>query len=119
MKRYTEDHEWLVLDGDIATIGITQHAATQLGDLVYVELPSVDDQFNKGDEAVVIESVKAAGEVQAPCQGTVVEINEALNDDAEIAGNDPEGEGWLFKMRLNDLSEIENMMDQASYEALV
>lgn len=121
MKKYTEDHEWIVIDqdnnGTVATVGITQHAATQLGDLVYIELPSIDDTVNKGDEAVVIESVKAAGEVLAPCTGKIIAINEALQDDAEITGNDPEGEGWLFKIALDNPSELESTMTEEEYTA--
>lgn len=118
MRKYTEDHEWLEIDGNIATVGITEHAATQLGDLVYVELPNVGDELHTGDDAVVIESVKAAGEVLAPCDGRVLEINEALTEDAEIVSNNPESDGWLFKIEINDLSQIEEMMDKAAYDAM-
>ncbi|EGG94135.1 Glycine cleavage system H protein [gamma proteobacterium IMCC1989] len=119
MRKYTEDHEWLEIDGNIATVGITEHATTQLGDLVYVELPDVDDEVSTGDEVVVIESVKAAGEVLAPCNGRIVEVNTALIDDAEIVSNTPESDGWLFKLQISDLSDIESMLDRDAYEKLI
>lgn len=119
MKKYTQDHEWLLLVEDtIATVGITEYAATQLGDIVYVDLPNTDDNVNKGEEVVVIESVKAAGEVMAPCSGKIVAVNEVLNENAELAGTDPEDEGWLFKIQLEDAHEIEGLMNQEEYEAL-
>jgi glycine cleavage system H protein len=119
MRKYTEDHEWLEIDGNIATVGITEHATTQLGDLVYVELPDVADEVSTGDEVVVIESVKAAGEVLAPCNGRIVEVNTALIDDAEIVSNTPESDGWLFKLQISDLSDIESMLDRDAYEKLI
>jgi glycine cleavage system H protein len=117
MRKYTEDHEWLEIIGNIATVGITAHAADQLGDLVYVELPSIDTDVNTGDEVVIIESVKAAGEVLAPCNGKIVAVNEALTDDAEIVNHNPESDGWLFKLEISDLSQTESMMDKDTYDA--
>lgn len=119
MKKFTQDHEWLLLENNIATVGITEYAATQLGDIVYVELPEVDQEFNQGDEVVVIESVKAAGEVAIPCRGKIIAINDELNDNAELAGTDPEGEGWLFKMQLEDTAAVEKLMSQEEYEAII
>lgn len=118
MRKYTEDHEWLEIEGNTATIGITEHAATQLGDLVYVELPEVGADVSTGDEVVVIESVKAAGEVLAPCDGKIIAVNEALVDDAEIVSNTPESDGWLFKITVSDSSQIDDMMDKAAYDAM-
>jgi glycine cleavage system H protein len=119
MRKYTEDHEWLEISDNIATVGITEHATTQLGDLVYVELPNVDDKVSTGDEVAVIESVKAAGEVLAPCDGRIVEVNTALTDDPEIVSNTPESDGWLFKIELSNPSQTETMMNKESYEQLV
>jgi len=119
MRKYTEDHEWLEINSNIATVGITEHATTQLGDLVYVELPDVDTEVRTGDEVVVIESVKAAGEVLAPCNGRIIEVNTALIDNAEIVSNTPESDGWLFKLEINDLSETEAMLDRDAYEELI
>jgi glycine cleavage system H protein len=119
MKKYTEDHEWLDINDNIATVGITEHATTQLGDLVYVELPNINDNVSTGDEVAVIESVKAAGEVLAPCNGRIVEVNTALSDDPEMVSNTPESDGWLFKLEISDLSEIEAMLDRDAYEKLL
>ncbi|MFT7387635.1 MAG: glycine cleavage system H protein [Candidatus Endobugula sp.] len=117
MRKYTENHEWLEISGSIATVGITAHAADQLGDLVYVELPDVDTNVIIGDEVVVIESVKAAGEVLAPCNGKIVAINEALIKDTEIVNHHPENDGWLFKLEIRDLSQTKDMMDKQAYDA--
>lgn len=113
--KYTKDHEWLVLDGDVATIGITAHAAKQLGDVVFVELPEVDTEFDKGDDAAVVESVKAASEIYAPVNGTITAINEDLEDAPETVNSDAQGEGWFFKMKLSDMSQLDDMMDEAAY----
>ncbi len=118
--KYTEDHEWVRLEDDgSATIGITDHAQEQLGDLVFVELPEVDAEMAKGDEAATLESVKAAGEVHAPISGTVTEINEALADAPEQVNQDPTGEGWFFKMSVRDASEADDLMDEAAYQAFL
>jgi len=113
---YTDDHEWIRMDGEIGTIGITDHAQKQLGDIVFVEVPEVDDEVEKGDEAGSIESVKAVADVFAPVSGTVVEVNDNLEDAPETVNQDPHGEGWLFKIQLSDMSELDGLMDAAAYE---
>ncbi len=117
--RYTKDHEWLRIEGDVATVGVTDYAQEQLGDVVYVELPDVGKTFKKGDEAAVVESVKAASEVYAPVSGEIVEANEALADTPETVNADPMGEGWFFKLKLADRSELDDLMDEAAYKAHV
>lgn len=117
--KYTEDHEWIKLDGDIATIGISTHAAGQLGDVVYVELPDVDAEFEKGDDAAVVESVKAASEIYAPISGTITAINEALEDAPETVNAAPETDGWFFKMKISDASELDGMMDADAYKKFI
>ncbi len=119
MLKFTEDHEWLRLDGDIATVGITDHAAEQLGDLVFVELPEVGANLNKGDGAAVVESVKAASDIYAPLAGEIIEINQAIVDDPSIVNRDPLGGGWFYKLKLTDTKAIEGLMDEAAYKALV
>jgi glycine cleavage system H protein len=115
--RYTKDHEWILLeDGDIGVIGITDYAQEQLGELVYVELPEVDQEIGAGGDAVVIESVKAAGEVKAPVSGAVVEVNEALVDEPEKVNNDPMGEGWFIKIKVADTGELDELMDEDAYK---
>lgn len=113
---YTEDHEWVSLDGDIGTIGISVYAAKQLGDVVYVELPDIGANFTKGDEAAVVESVKAASEVYAPVAGEVTQSNGALEDAPETVNAGPEAEGWFFKLKLSDVSELETLMDEEKYK---
>lgn len=116
--KYTEDHEWIRLDEDeVATIGITDYAQEQLGDLVFVELPELDKTLAQGDEAAVLESVKAAGEVKAPASGTVVEVNETLGEDPAAINADPEGEGWFLRLKLSDPGELESLMDEEAYKA--
>jgi len=117
--KYTEDHEWIKLDGDIATVGISAHAAAQLGDVVYVELPEVDAEFAKGDDAAVVESVKAASEVYAPLSGTITEVNEALEDAPETVNAAPETDGWFFKMKISDTTELDGMMDAQAYKKFI
>ena len=117
--KYTEDHEWIKVEGDIATVGISTHAAGQLGDIVFVELPDVDTEFSKGDDAAVVESVKAASEIYAPVSGTITAINEALEDAPETVNAAAETEGWFFKIKLSDASELDGMMDEAAYKAFV
>ncbi len=117
--RYTNDHEWARQQGDLVVIGITDYAQEQLGEIVFVEMPEVDSEVGQGDEAVVIESVKAAGEVKSPVGGTVVEVNEALNDAPETINEDPGGEGWIYKVRPADAAEFDSMMDDAAYKSLV
>jgi glycine cleavage system H protein len=120
MSRYfTEDHEWIELDGDIATVGITDYAQSQLGDIVFVEVPEEGKQVVKGDDAAVVESVKAASDVYAPVSGTVIEGNSALDGEPALVNEDPEGEGWFFKMTLSDTSELDGLMDEAAYADFV
>ncbi len=115
-KRYTKDHEWVVLDGDIATVGITDHAQEQLGDVVHVELPELDREVGANEACAVVESVKAASDIFAPLAGTVVEINETIVEDPAIVNGDAEGEGWFFKLELDDPDAFEELMDADSYE---
>lgn len=117
--KYTEDHEWIKVDGDIATIGISTHAAGQLGDVAYVELPDVGAEFDKGDDAAVVESVKAASEIYAPLSGTITAVNEALEDAPETVNAAPEEGGWFFKMKISDASELDGMMDEAAYKKFI
>ena len=117
--RYTDDHEWARLEGDSVTVGITEFAQDQLGELVFVELPTVGAVVTQGDEAAVIESVKAAGEVKSPVGGTIMEINESLVDTPEKVNDDPMGEGWIYKVAITAPTEWESLMDEAAYAALV
>ena len=117
--RYTDDHEWARLEGDTVTVGITAFAQDQLGELVFVELPTVGGAVTQGDEAAVVESVKAAGEVNSPVSGTIMEINESLVDTPEKVNDDPMGEGWIYKVAITDPTEWESLMDEAAYAALV
>ena len=120
MSRYfTEDHEWIDVDGDIGTVGISDYAQGQLGDIVFVEVPDDGRQIAKGDEAAVVESVKAASDVYSPASGTVLEGNPALVDDPSLVNSDPEGEGWFFKITLSDPAELEELMDETAYAAFV
>jgi glycine cleavage system H protein len=120
MSRYfTEDHEWVDVDGDIGTVGISEYAQGQLGDIVFVEVPDEGKTVAKGDEAAVVESVKAASDVYSPVSGTVIEGNAELADEPGLVNSDPEGEGWFFKLTLSDPSELESLMDEAKYEAFV
>jgi len=114
---YTEDHEWLSVDGNVATVGITDHAQEQLGGLVFVELPDVGRDLKKGEDGAVVESVKAASDVYAPASGTVTEINDAVAGDAELVNRDAEGQGWLYKMTLSDPAELDGLMDRTAYLA--
>ena len=120
MARYfTEEHEWIDVDGDIATVGITDYAQGQLGDIVFVELPQPGTQVAKGKDAAVVESVKAASDVYAPVSGTVTDVNEVLGDQPELVNTDPETGGWLFRVTLADAGELDGMMDQAAYDAYI
>ena len=116
--KYTEEHEWLNADGNIVTVGITAHAATQLGDIVFVELPEVGTTVVKGDEVVVIESVKAASDILAPLDGEIVEVNDAVVKTPTLVNEDAE-EAWFFKIRCEDLSEMDEMMDESAYKEFV
>jgi len=117
--KYTKDHEWIRLDGDVATIGITNYAQEQLGDVVFVEVPEAGTRFDAGAEAAVVESVKAASEVYAPLTGEIVEGNQALADDPSLVNSDPEGAGWFFKMKPDDLSQMDDMLDDVAYRTLL
>lgn len=119
MLRYTEEHEWLRLEGDIATVGITGHAASLLGDVVFVQLPEVGAALAKGDGAAVVKSVKAASEVYAPLAGEVVEVNQAIVNDPAIVNADPQGTGWFFKLRLKDVKAMDGLMDENAYKTLI
>ncbi len=114
---FTKDHEWIRVEGDTATVGITDFAQAQLGDVVFVEVPEAGRQVSKGGEAAVVESVKAASDVYAPVSGEVAEGNQALVDDPALVNSDPEGEGWFFRLRLSDPSELDGLMDSAAYRA--
>ncbi len=118
MLKFTEEHEWLKLDGEIATVGITEHAATQLGDIVFVELPEVGAKVAKDDSIAVVESVKAASDVFAPLDGEIVEINEAVVSDPAMVNANPMGDAWFFKMKLADTNAFETLMDEDAYKAL-
>jgi glycine cleavage system H protein len=117
--KYTAEHEWVAVEGDIATVGISEFAQDQLGDVVFVELPDRGRQVAKGDQAVVIESVKAASEVYAPVSGEIVEVNDALGDDPAIINADATGKGWFVKIRLSKPSELDGLMDEDAYNKLV
>ena len=115
--KFSDEHEWIRLDGDIGTVGITDYAQEQLGDVVYVELPQVGKQVKSGDEMAVVESVKAASEVYAPVSGEVTEVNETLSDAPETVNADALGAGWFVKIRLGDPSELDKLMDETAYSA--
>jgi glycine cleavage system H protein len=112
---FTREHEWIKVDGDTATVGITDHAQEALGDIVFTEVPEAGKQLAKGQEAAVVESVKAASDVYSPVSGEVVEGNQAVADDPSLVNSDPEGEGWFFKVRLADSVELDGLMDEGAY----
>ena len=117
MPRYfSEEHEWIDVDGQTATIGITDYAQSQLGDIVFVEVPAAGTQLAKGKEAAVVESVKAASDVFAPVSGTVIEGNAALEDDPALVNTSPEGDGWFFKLTISNAGELDGLMDEAKYK---
>ncbi len=115
MIKYTEDHEWVKVEGDIATVGITVHAQDALGDVVFVDLPSVGSELAQKEVAGVVESVKAAADVYMPVSGEITEVNEALRDDPALANTDPLGAGWFFKVKLSDKGQLDALMDETSY----
>lgn len=117
MIYYTQEHEWLSCDGDVATVGITKHAAEALGDIVFVEVKPVDTKIAAGDAAAVVESVKAASDIYAPVAGTIVEANPLIDGEPETINSDPEGQGWIYKIRLDNLGDLDALMDAAAYEA--
>jgi glycine cleavage system H protein len=119
LLKYTEEHEWLRLDGDVATVGITQHATELLGDIVFVQLPDIGAKLAKGGGAAVVESVKAASDVFSPLAGEVVEVNQAIAEDPALVNADPQGAGWFFKLRLDDTKAMDGLMDEAAYKKLI
>ena len=117
--KYATSHEWVRAEGDgVYTVGITEHAQSLLGDMVYVELPDVEDELSQGDECGVVESVKAASDIYAPLTGTVIEINEELEDTPETVNNDAFGDGWLYKIKADDESELSNLIDAEAYNEI-
>ena len=117
--KYTEDHEWLRVEGDLIVVGITEHAANALGDVVFIELPEADAMVAEGDEVAVIESVKAASDILAPVDGEIVEVNAALADDPGMVNADPTGAGWFFKIRVVDLAVLDQFLDEDEYAELI
>ena len=115
--KYTEEHEWVRVEGTTATVGISDFAQEQLGDVVFIELPDVGKALKKGDEGAVVESVKAASEVFSPVNGEITEVNEALNDEPGLVNSDPMGNGWFFKITIADAADLDGMMDEAAYKA--
>lgn len=118
-RYYTDEHEWIDVDGTTATVGITAYAQEQLGDIVFVEVPAEGAAVTKGGDAAVVESVKAASDVYAPVSGTVTEGNAALADDPSLVNSDPEGAGWFFRLTLDDAGQLDGLMDEAGYKAFV
>ena len=118
-RRYTEEHEWITVDGDVGTVGISDYAQEQLGDIVYIELPEAGRKLAQGDEAAVIESVKAASELYAPVDGEVVEVNRRLADEPGLVNTDATGDGWFLKLRITDASQLDGLMDDAGYQEFV
>lgn len=116
---YSEEHEWVLVEGDVATVGITKHAADQLGEIVFVEQREAGDEFEKGDEIGVIESVKAASEIYAPVDGEVIEANDVLADNPGALNESPEGDAWIYKIKLSDSAQLEDLMDLDGYKALI
>ena len=117
--KYTEDHEWLRVEGDIVVVGITEHAAEQLGDVVFVELPETETQVTKGDDIVVIESVKAASDIVAPIDGEIVEVNDDLADNPGLVNEDPLGAAWFFKVKIDDMSQLDQYMTEDEYQDMI
>ncbi|HTK10990.1 MAG TPA: glycine cleavage system protein GcvH [Ktedonobacteraceae bacterium] len=115
-RLYTKEHEWVLVKGDVATVGITEYAQRELGEIVYVELPEVRQTFSEGDACGTIESVKAVAEIYVPVSGEILERNEAVQEDPEVVNNDPYGEGWLLRMRFSDSSSLKNLMSAEKYE---
>ncbi len=116
MKKYAKTHEWVSVDGEIATVGITNFAQEKLGDVVYVDLPQINKEVKKGTAFMSVESVKAASDIYAPVSGKVVQVNERLNDQPELVNKDPEGEGWLVKIQMIDQAELNDLLDQGAYK---
>lgn len=117
--KYTNDHEWALIEGDVATLGITEYAAGELGDVVYVELPEVGSQAGKGDSIGTIEAVKTVADIYSPLSGKIIEVNESLNDNAELINQDPYGKGWIAKLKIADPAEIEQLLNADDYQKLI
>jgi glycine cleavage system H protein len=117
--KFTKDHEWLRVEGDLVVVGITEHAATALGDVVFIELPEIETMVAEGDDVCVIESVKAASDILAPLGGEIVEVNEKLADNPGLVNEDPMGAAWFFKLKLDDMSALDQFMDEDQYNELV
>jgi len=117
--KFTEEHEWLKIDGDLVVVGITTHAAEQLGDVVFVELPELETQVTKGDEASVIESVKAASDILSPLDGEIVEVNDALTDNPGLVNEDPQGDAWFFKLKIADMAALDEYMSEDEYNEFI
>ena len=118
-RKYTQEHEWVMIEGDVATIGVTDFAAGELGDVVFVELPEAGSEFSQGDTVGTIESVKAVADLYLPVSGEIIAVNDAVVDSPELVNSDPMDEGWMIKVRLNDMTEIDQLMDAAAYGALL
>ena len=118
-RKYTDEHEWISIDGEIGTVGISEYAQVQLGDVVFIEVPEIGTIYKKGQEAAVVESVKAASEVYAPVDGEIVEVNNGLEEDPSIVNSDAEGEGWFYKIKVNNLSDLDGLMDEEAYKLFV
>lgn len=116
---YSEDHEWINVEGGVGTVGISDYAQNALGDIVFVEVPGVGDEFIKGDEVAVVESVKAASEIYSPVAGEITAVNEDLEDNAALVNSSPDGDGWFFKIKISDESELEGLMDADGYKAFI
>jgi len=119
MKKFTKEHEWISLEGDVATIGITNHAAHELGDITFVELPTIGNQASAGEVLTVVESVKAASDVFSPVSGTICEVNQELEDNPALVNESPEEEGWICKIKNIDSSELDDLMEESKYLAYV
>ena len=117
--KFTEEHEWLMVEGDLIVVGITEHAATQLGDIVFVELPEIETMVARGDEVCVIESVKAASDILAPLDGEIVEVNDKLVTSPALVNDDPLGAAWFFKMKIDDMAALEEFMDEDEYKDFI
>ena len=115
-KKYSKDHEWIEIDNDIATIGITNHAQESLGDIVFVELPTIGKQVSSNDEVCVIESVKAASDIYTPIDGEIIEVNEKLNDNGALVNEDPENTAWIFKLKISEPSQFNDLMTLSEYQ---
>ena len=118
-RKYTDEHEWISIDGEIGTVGISEYAQVQLGDVVFIEVPEIGTIYKKGQEAAVVESVKAASEVYAPVDGEIVEVNNGLEEDPSIVNSDAEGEGWFYKIKVNNLSDLDGLMDEEAYTLFI